>query len=503
MKKSYKKIKNLIEFFAFVGIILFIFCKVSWLFRLNGGEAREDIVGFKNQGSVDVVLCGGSTLLRGYQPLEAYHQKGYTSYNYATTFEKANLLKAFIEESRVTNEAILYVCDLRAVPLMAETIEEPSLRNWSDSVSVFSPVRIKAITSFLFSRNWKEYDVVSFYLDIAKYHSNYGLPARPTQWAYVNTKNIYSIDKGFDAALDHIPFNRPEISTECCALSERRTNTLRELLDYCDKEELQVLFIVSPYVISMSDWEIFNTCSSMIQERGYDFVNFNNFYDEMEIDFETDFHDSGHLNYLGSEKYTEYLINYLSEYYELPDHRGDKDYSKWEDDYIAFSSLQADWKESNESLVEEHLVAREMGKCLKNIDDFSKWSELIQNENFTVIILKNQYEVFDTDDVAFHIMALKWKLDFSQPSYIGVWQGENCLFSDSNENSYEGEIVNKGGMKIICSISAEENPQIIIDGIDYYKATNGIQVLVYDNNYREILDNVTIQVNNNKVCLIR
>lgn len=503
MEDVFRKIKNFIAFCVFMGIIVCLFGKITWIFRLNTGEAREDILGFRQQGKVDVVLCGGSTLLRGYQPLEVYDKKGFTSYNYATTFEKGNLLKAFIEESRRTNEALLYVCDLRAMPLAVETIEEPSLRNWSDSVAVFSPTRLKAITSYLFSRNWRDTDIVSFYFDIAKYHTNYGLLANPYQWSYVNPENIYNLDKGFAAVLDHVPFERPQISAECGELSKRRTDSLNELMDYCDKEELQVLFIVSPYVISESDWMVLNACGKMIRERGYDFVNFNHYYDEIGIDFETDFHDFGHLNYLGSEKYTKYLMNYLSDNYDLPDHRGDEDYALWDDDYIAFSALQAEWKESNEALVEEHLAAREAGKSLCDISDFSSWSELIQNENYTVIIVKNQLEEFNTDDVAFHIMALKWGIDFSQTNYIGIWQGEKCLFSDNSGKAYEGDIVKKGGVNITCSVNAGETPQIIIDETDYYRPTTGIKVLIYDNNYREIMDNVTIQTDGNKVYLIR
>ena len=98
MKEKNIKIKRMIEFIVFLLISCILFEKVTWIFRSNGEEAKEDICGFKNQGNVDVVLYGGSNLLRFYQPLEAWNQKGYTSYNYATSSAKADLLKAYIEE---------------------------------------------------------------------------------------------------------------------------------------------------------------------------------------------------------------------------------------------------------------------------------------------------------------------------------------------------------------------------------------------------------------------
>ena len=76
-----EKLKKIIACILFISIVFFLLCKVTWIFRGNKSEAREDIAGFKSQGKIDVVLCAGSNLLRYYQPLEAWNQKGYTSYN--------------------------------------------------------------------------------------------------------------------------------------------------------------------------------------------------------------------------------------------------------------------------------------------------------------------------------------------------------------------------------------------------------------------------------------
>ena len=170
--KNKQKFKTLITFICFLIILYCVFSRVTWLFRSNGIEAREDIYGFRNQGNVDVVLYAGSNLLRYYQPLEAWHQKGYTSYNYATSSAKADLLKAYIEDSRVSNKATLYVCDIRSFPMVIETVEDYPLRNWSDSLPVFSLARLDGITSFLFNRNREGVDITSYYFDIIKYHTN-------------------------------------------------------------------------------------------------------------------------------------------------------------------------------------------------------------------------------------------------------------------------------------------------------------------------------------------
>lgn len=500
-----KIISRVFEFGFFIVIILLLFCKISWIFRANDNVSRENIVGFKNQTNIDVVLCGGSNIFRYYQPMEAWHQKGYTSYNYATSSARADLLKEYLEESRLTNEATLYVCDIRTIPLIENTIVEQSLRNWSDSVSVFSPIRLGGISSFLFTRDWREWDIVSFYIDIAKYHSNYESLGDAYQWSYINKKNIDSINKGFEPNKDHYEFDEPPIYNERGDLTKQQEKALAKLLDYCDKERLKVLFIVCPYIITESDWKILNTCGDIIQSRGYSYINFNNYYDEIGLEFETDFGDTNHVNYLGAEKYTSYLMDYILEHCELPDHRDDATYAKWDSDYIAYKASQAEWKESIVSKIDRHLEAKEQGKKLKYIDDFSSWYENIQNDNYTIIVTKNKYFESNSEDKVFNRMLSDWKIDMTQPAYIGLWSGSKCQFSSNEDEEYETNIgVNGGYGKVKCSLSMGQNPQILIDSTNYYQDIDGIQVVVFDNNYHEIIDNVIIWVDDKEgIKLIR
>lgn len=191
--KYQEKLKNLLKFIVFLMILYLVFNRITWIFRSNGTEAREDIYGFRNQGSVDVVLCAGSNLLRYYQPLEAWHQKGFTSYNYATSAAKADLLKAYIEESRVTNDAILYVCDIRSFPMVVEVVDDSSLRNWSDSLPVFSMARWDGVSTFLCSRNTEDVNVLSYYFDIIKYHTNTDALKSEDQWRWRDLSTIYIV----------------------------------------------------------------------------------------------------------------------------------------------------------------------------------------------------------------------------------------------------------------------------------------------------------------------
>jgi hypothetical protein len=54
------------------------------------------------------------------------------------------------------------------------------------------------------------------------------------------------------------------------------------------------------------------------------FLDFNEAYDEIGIDFATDFADYDHLNVAGCQKFSFYFGKVLRTFYELPDHRNEQ-----------------------------------------------------------------------------------------------------------------------------------------------------------------------------------
>ena len=48
------------------------------------------------------------------------------------------------------------------------------------------------------------------------------------------------------------------------------------------------------------------------------------------MDYSKDMSDGGHLNFSGNYKFTNYFGSILKEKYDIPDHRGDKNYISWD-----------------------------------------------------------------------------------------------------------------------------------------------------------------------------
>ena len=105
-------------------------------------------------------------------------------------------------------------------------------------------------------------------------------------------------------------------------------------MDYLKENELQALFILSPTVMEEEKQKMYNYMDEIIAGYGYEFLNLNDYYEEIGIDFQTDFSDyGGHTNALGARKCTKFLGDYLTAHYELADKRGQEGYESWDEAY--------------------------------------------------------------------------------------------------------------------------------------------------------------------------
>ena len=89
------------------------------------------------------------------------------------------------------------------------------------------------------------------------------------------------------------------------------------------------------------DYRGFNDIAQMAQAGGILFDNANLKYEELGLDFGTDFNDYSHLNYLGEGKYTLYLGGLIKNCFDVPDRRGDERYESWDRHAAAIDELVA------------------------------------------------------------------------------------------------------------------------------------------------------------------
>lgn len=318
----------------FAGFVMF-----SYILR-PVTNSRKNICGFyaEPDNSLDMVYIGGSACYTFWEPLSAWNEYGFTSYNFATDALQPQSIKYMIKEIQKTQTPELLVVDLRPFQY-GDVLNTDENVNNMDRVAPFRNV------SDNLKYSWNRLELIqngapvqeekwTYIFDIAKYHSNMRSLFSRENWKYIFNVGK-STSKGFIpyTKSQKIRFEDSSLVVEEMELSQEINAIFDELLEYCKQENLQVLFIVHAYSITGEDQKKYNYMERKIKEYGHDFLNVNDYFYDIGFDVKVDFHDWNHVNLSGADKYTSFLAEYIAEHYNMPDKKTDLKYESWDADY--------------------------------------------------------------------------------------------------------------------------------------------------------------------------
>lgn len=502
MKSKIKKIICCISFLCILGTV---FMKITYLFSETGYN-RLNIVGIKEEEPLDMVYVGASAAFTYWQPLKAWNDCGITSYSYATVGLPAESLKHCIEEVLKTQNPELFVVDARPFQLWRENVDA-HIRHGADSMD-YSLNRFSLVKDYFNSRTVTEdVDVLSHYLQIVKYHSNYPeVLSNEENWKLINNRGE-SEYKGWTFMEYHCPLEKPQNfeTNQCAELPEGSRWILDNLLAFCKDKELKVLFVVCPYFITEEEQKVYNTVQKIVEKEGFDFLNTNLYFDKMHLDFQTDFNDYNHVNCFGAEKYTDFLAKYLEENYSLPDHRGEKEYASWDEAYIRFKEDEAITKVNVQKMIDVKRQGEEVAEILPTVTESMEWALLADNCNFTRLIFT--VGEWKSDNIDFEMIMNQFGISNGKENFLlKVTSGEDDELIDimSNDNIRESCDVGEEGTRYGQShveIASGKEGSLSVNNVKYVFNEDGIYIGVYNNNTNRLIDVVKITCQNNKVQL--
>lgn len=361
MKIRKEQIVKIIGFVAFMVIICVVLNGVTNLYRNNefAVEDKITVAGIKEELPLDVVYIGGSAAYSYWEPLKAFRDTGLVSYALAVNSIQAECILPFVKYTEKYQNPELYVIGIRAFQYYKSEGDEYFLRNTSDTLDN-GYIRSKLIHDYCKNRILDENEL-NLQLDIIKYHTNPYALCYKDNWDLID--NSMKCDfKGGQPKMSHSSLVEPVgfQTSERGELMEQDVAILNELLNYLRKHGKKALFIVCPYNITKEEYAIYNSLSDIIKDNGFDYLNANDYYDEIGIDFASDYSDGSHTNPLGSEKYTKWLEEYLMNNYSLSDHRGEALYNEWSclaDEYV---SVGIERREKINEIIETGLSIEEL-----------------------------------------------------------------------------------------------------------------------------------------------
>ena len=356
---SLTKVKTLVRENKIVRVVLFLivaallFVYLNRVFTIGNSDSNKQIFnGFyaQEEETIDVMYLGTSATNRYFIPPKAYNDEGIAAFDLATMGLPMFFVPNLIDEVEKTQSPQLYIIELRNVLKTKNDITDAHIRRVTDSMPA-SVNKYEALDKALKytegatgERSNIDESYVDYLIPIVKYHSRFSAgeitPEDFKPWTVKNTTKGYVLS---DLTLQQKPYEPPVYSDGFQDLAPEMEEALIEVLDRCDKLDADVMFVFSPFAMRKDVQAKFNTAIKIVEERGYTVLDCNQkaVTDEMGIDWEHDLYNSKHVNFAGAEKYTDYLVKYLKENYDLPDRREDAKWDSWADayeEYLDFTS---------------------------------------------------------------------------------------------------------------------------------------------------------------------
>lgn len=358
MEKQRKSRSWIFHALLFTAIFLVTFIFVSYLFR-PVSKSRINISGLyaEPENSLDVIAIGGSSTHIFYMPYEAWREFGIVSYDYSTDSMSPSVMKNLIIEAEKTQSPRLYLLDMRAFENRERRPDfycVAYLRNITDSMK-YSLNRLDMIRYAFKNEQPQSLSEPAVYLDLMYYHSLWQTMNYYYGFVYVGN-DVPEAGKGFWLSGTYASQDTRDFSdvTERKSLSPENEAVLRDLLEYCRDNDIPALFTLNPFQMKDADTKAYyNYIGDVIHEYGYEFLDTNEYYDEMGIDFTKDFYNNNHLNVFGAGKYTHFLAKYIRDNYAMPDHRGEPAYSAWDEGYPAWAEDKSEYEEYISELMAE------------------------------------------------------------------------------------------------------------------------------------------------------
>lgn len=353
-----------------------VFALVFFIPFYGQGRADHDTIrirGFymEDKNSLDVVLVGASELYADYSAAQAYKEQGFTSYPYAVEENVVDL---------VENELVEVFNNQSPKLLIIET----NFAMYDNKNAVVTDARLRRVTDCM-PMNQNKIDIIdrfgdkdnllSYYLPFIKYHGHLYL--------FKDSLNDYALElRGFSylkgmktrtEAKNFKKYNIKEVdgTKPLAPVAEEK---FREFLQICkDKiKDSKVVFVRFPHAIAtehMYDRYLqSNRVGEIVNEYGFDYINFEHNADEIGFDYSKDFYNYEHMNVRGLQKFTSYFAKTIADKYDIkPTQLTDEQKEKW-DTSVEYTEKFYNYAEScinkgdEKWLFEKYKVMRELDK---------------------------------------------------------------------------------------------------------------------------------------------
>ncbi len=335
-----RKLILIIKTFIFLVLLAGVLATVMLVTeRKTSYMKNKDFFEEAKKDHLDVLFIGSSHVINGINPLDLYEEYGITSYNlggHGSLLKESywQLIRAldYCKPDYVVVDCFMMDRNYEYVDEMYEETPEEfrqaaiSQLHLNMDAYPLSKLKIAAVKDLVHDPEIQK----QYLFDFIVYHNRWNELEQKDFQKLAGTSE-YNMLMGAEMKHeleDDITYDY-EYDNEA-RLPEHTVceEYLMKIIDECQRDGIGIVLTFLPFAGEPQDFQSANSAADIAATYGVPYINMLQMGDV--IDPKVDLSDPGHLSTTGAKKVTSYIGSWLSENADLPDHRGDAEYSKWD-----------------------------------------------------------------------------------------------------------------------------------------------------------------------------
>ncbi|MCD8362742.1 MAG: hypothetical protein LUC98_07250 [Lachnospiraceae bacterium] len=344
-KKGSKNGKRLLACLVSLCLLVLILAGLTDLVQRKASDYKYQAF-FEEEENIDVLFMGTSHVINGIFPMELWKDYGIASYNFGGHSNAIATSYWVMELAMEYSSPSLVVIDCLSLSSNYKTATGYSSVHVSLDAFPLSLKKAEAVMDLLDDEamdqaiaegsveETEERSPLGLLWDFSVYHS---------RWSELSKDDFEpaaGVEKGAESRIAVAVPNEIVRVPKSEKLEEDTVAVqyLEKMIADCQERGIDVLLVYLPFPASEGQWKDANRVYEIAEEYG---VNYINFLDMNIVDFDTDCYDTAsHLNPSGARKVTDYLGEYITEHYDLTDHRAEEAYAGWDEDYESYKDYK-------------------------------------------------------------------------------------------------------------------------------------------------------------------
>lgn len=313
---------------VFLLVLGAVFLHLQGIFCGQDTRSYENIRRFRRErpGSLDAVYLGGSEVHTYWQPAFGWADRGIAVWNFTADGMPFDAVQNMMVEARKTQPDALYIVSLNTFKKDRDPDKLlPRLHRLADNIPL-SPNKIRLVFKLCAGT---DLDWLEFFAPIVRFHSRWDSLER---WAFENPaydhKASIHLPQFQEISMDMTGLFHP--TEEAGILPEPIETAFASLLDYCERERVNVLFVTVPQCADEEQMARMNALEQLARKRGHACLDAIESRADYHLDLKRDLYNLFHGNVHGSLKFSDYLGAYLAEHYGFEDKRGRAGWESWD-----------------------------------------------------------------------------------------------------------------------------------------------------------------------------